>query len=294
VNVVAQHRSRKLTSVADGLAAGLLGALIVATVHFIHDLAFSTPLRTPTVLDALVFQGVDATRGVEPSFASIVRFSAVHLGSWAVAGITASLAVAYLERHIGAWYAVFGGISVVFVLLLYLGGLISIPGDGVMHLWLGTIFGATGMTTLIIVRHPALLSERTGASQGEHVGLEAALAMERRCRTIHESLIRQPPFGEALAGLSSARERRIHELAELCQRYAIEVPESDPRFESEDPSSLQEGLNVALEAEHEAVDLYDRKLVSAVEPAIRDVFLRNRWESHDEHLRILEDCMVET
>jgi hypothetical protein len=116
--------------------------------------------------------------------------------------------------------------------------------------------------------------------------------MERRCRVIQESLIRRYAIGDGLAELSSAREHRIRELAELCQRYAIAVPESEPRIEDERLSSLEDGLSAALDAEHEAVHLYDRKLVSAIEPTIRDVFLRNRWESHDEHLRILESCMA--
>jgi hypothetical protein len=93
-----------------------------------------------------------------------------------------------------------------------------------------------------------------------------------------------------MGAVAAARERRIDALGEICQRYALALEEG----ESVQPGPGSSGgtCRAALEAERDLIDLYDRLLISVVEPRIRETFLRHRWESHDEHLQIFDNCLA--
>jgi hypothetical protein len=202
--------------------------------------------------------------------------------------------VTFVERRPSAWLRVFGGIAVVYISVLYLFGGFSVPGDGALHLWLGILLAAATLATVLAVRHPDLRAriESQGISEGEREAVEAALAAEGRCLALQRLLVERAAGDESLAEVASGRERRIEALVEICERYALTVPEGEPVLEGEEPRSLGETCRAALAAEHDAIDLYDRLLVAVVEPRIRETFLRHRWESHDEHLQVYDDCLA--
>ena len=106
---------RSLAVVHDGLLAGLIGGLVAILVVGVYDAIISgEPLRTPSVLNALLFQGAEAARSVEPELTLAVAYNAVHLLLWLVAGIAAAWLVTLVEHHPAVWYLVFVGVSFAF------------------------------------------------------------------------------------------------------------------------------------------------------------------------------------
>jgi len=285
--------SRRWQTLAEGLLAGFAGALMFSFIHLVYDVASGTPLRTPALLDAVLFEGGVSARSARPELAALLRFSLLHVGVWGLTGVVSSLAVGFVDRRVSAWYAVFGGIVVVFVYYLHFAGIFSIPGDAALQLWFGTVLGAATLATVLVVRHPELLGrfEHEGISEGDLAAVESALVAERRCLALQRLLLDRYAVEEPMAGLVSARERRMDALVEICERYALPVAEGEPALASGEPGSLEEACRAGLTAERDTIELYDRLLVAVVEPRIRDTFLRHRWESHDDHLQIFNDCL---
>jgi hypothetical protein len=286
--------SRRWRTFAEGLLAGFSGALVFSLIHLVYDIASGTPLRTPALLDAALFEGGAAARGAQPELATLLRFSLLHVGGWGVAGIVSSVAVCFVERRPSAWLVVFGGIVAVFISYLYLAGVFSIPGEAALHLWLGTVLGAATLATVLALRHPDLRGriEREGISGGEREAVESALAVEGRCLALQRLLLERYAVDGPMAEIASARERRMNALVGICERYALPVPSGELALGNEEPGSLEAACRAALAAEQDAIDLYDRLLVAVVEPRIRETFLRHRWESHDEHLQVYESCVA--
>jgi hypothetical protein len=285
------RRARRRHVVAEGLIAGVAGAFTVAFVLFVYDLTSGTPLRTPALLDAVLILGTRDVGSVQPEPAALLRITALHVGGWAITGMVASLAVRLVELKPRGASAVFVGIAVVFTSYLYLAGLFSIPGERAVHLWLGTMFGAATLATVLAVRHPDLRVRIEGISEGERKALGAALAVEEHCLALQHLLVERFAANGRLAELEDNRQRRMDALSQICERFGLPVPETEPVLEGSGPLTLDEGVRSALAAEHDAIGLYDRLLVATIEPTIRETFLRHRWESHDEHLQIYEDCL---
>jgi len=65
-------RVRATPVLQDGLFAGLAGAFTVAVVFFAYDWWMGEPLRTPSVLYSLVFEGSEAARDAHPEITHAV------------------------------------------------------------------------------------------------------------------------------------------------------------------------------------------------------------------------------
>jgi len=140
----------------DGLFAGLIGAFAVVVVFFVYDWLTGAPLRTPSVLQALIFEGPAAARTVEPEITRAVSYNLVHFLSWIAAGLVASFSVSLADARPKIWYLVFVAMSFVFVSLLYVAGSFEVPGLGRHHLWIGGLLGAASMLAYLWHRHPGL------------------------------------------------------------------------------------------------------------------------------------------
>jgi hypothetical protein len=77
---------RRAGVIGEGIVVGLVGAAVVALWFLVYDLAHGTPLRTPTLLGAALFEG--ATLSPEAARASLVlSYSVVHLVAFVVFGL---------------------------------------------------------------------------------------------------------------------------------------------------------------------------------------------------------------
>lgn len=137
----------------DGFVAGLLGAVAVVVVFLVYDALTGDALRTPSVLAALVFEGPEAARSVEPELQRAVQWNAIHFPGWIAAGIVIAFLVAYAEAHPTVWYLIFVAVAFAFGSALYVAGAFGVPGLGRHHLWVGALVGALAMGLHLGRRH---------------------------------------------------------------------------------------------------------------------------------------------
>ncbi|MCI0546780.1 MAG: hypothetical protein L0027_05800 [Candidatus Rokubacteria bacterium] len=93
---------RRPSILLEGLIAGLAGAAAVALWFLVYDLAQGTPLRTPALLGAALFEGLRSPDGLVATDRLVLKYTAVHvlafvLFGWAAAGL---LALADRDRRV--------------------------------------------------------------------------------------------------------------------------------------------------------------------------------------------------
>ncbi len=98
------HRSRgagRLGVYMHGVATGIVGALTLAFWFFWLDVARGQPLYTPTVLGNALFRGGSGLGNLEALPGSVpmtISFTLVHLVSFVIMGVAASLLIDMLDR----------------------------------------------------------------------------------------------------------------------------------------------------------------------------------------------------
>ena len=83
----------------EGIVAGLIGAAVVALWFFVYDIARGEPFRTPTLLGAFVFFGVQTPTGLDPSIALILGYTVLHGLAFIAFGVIAASLMAMSERE---------------------------------------------------------------------------------------------------------------------------------------------------------------------------------------------------
>ncbi|MDP2481097.1 MAG: hypothetical protein Q8W51_12115 [Candidatus Palauibacterales bacterium] len=145
----------------DGLIAGALGAVTVALWFLILDLAKNQPLHTPSLLgDALLHGASSATNGVEVEPSLVAVYSGIHLGLFALFGLTAAWVIAkFKQTPILGYLLVF--FFVFFEFAFYVFVLVwahPIAGDlAVWAILVGNFLAVLAMGSYFTVRNPGLL-----------------------------------------------------------------------------------------------------------------------------------------
>lgn len=83
----------------EGVVAGLIGAAIVAAWFFVFDIVQGRAFYTPTLLGAIVFQGVHDPVGLEPSAGLVVGYTVIHGLAFMAFGVIAATIIAVSERE---------------------------------------------------------------------------------------------------------------------------------------------------------------------------------------------------
>lgn len=123
--------------------------------------------------------------------------------------------------------------------------------------------------------------------------LVAALADERRAHATYEAVVAK--FGEARPFSNIVGAERRHEsfLMPLFEKYKVPIPANE--FVKEKvlvPGTLSEACRQAVEGEKANIAMYERFLVFAQEPDIRQTFSYLRDASNNNHLPAFERCSV--
>ncbi len=268
----------------DGLVAGLLGALVVAVSHGVADLVSGDPLRTPTILGALLFGGLEDAQNATADLGLALRFTGTHVLVWAVLGSAGSVLISIVDSRPRLASIVFGGFAFVFISVSYLSGAFSVPGLGPMHLWIGTLLGSAAAAGYLSWRHPQLRShiERVHLTKTTRSEIERALALEASGLAAFESSATAFP-DSALPGVLQEKRSRVDALSKLVSELGLQAPASPaPAFEA---ASAGEAVRCAIEHERELVDLYDSFLAVVPEMHIREIFLRLRYDAEDGTIR---------
>ena len=105
--VQVQSRDQQaVATYAEGIRAGLAGAVTIAVWFAVLDLLHGRPLHTPTVLGTALFRGgagLDDPATLAPSFEMVVTFTWIHMLLFVLFGMAAAhlLARAESDSHLG-------------------------------------------------------------------------------------------------------------------------------------------------------------------------------------------------
>jgi hypothetical protein len=110
-------------AIREGIVVGLIGAGMVMLWFLIVDLLAGTPLNTPALLGAALFDGVGDVKTIEPTARLVVGYTAVHLGGFVAFGLAVAglFALARREKRVLALIFLLGVcLAVVFLVLCYI------------------------------------------------------------------------------------------------------------------------------------------------------------------------------
>ena len=170
-------------SVREGIAAGLLGAGVVAVFYLLFDVIIrKQALWTPTVLgEVLVLQRpIAGEQGVD--LTAVALYSVVHIVAFVVFGIVLTLLAARSERSALARY---GTIQLLIAFEVFFYGMLAVglfKTNGAFPLWtilLANSLAALAMCVWLWKRHPAVSAgwrEPLGAARQEDVVTSARRA----------------------------------------------------------------------------------------------------------------------
>lgn len=147
---------------AEGLLAGVVGAVTVAIWFLIVDLVNGRPFYTPTVLGAALFRGgagLESPESLAPSFEVALTFTWVHVLVFLVIGVAAARLLTLVERNPSV------GFGVVILFVFFECGFLlasTMVAEPVLHAlaWpavlVGNLLAAAAMAATFWWRHPGL------------------------------------------------------------------------------------------------------------------------------------------
>jgi hypothetical protein len=150
------------STVREGLAAGLLGAILVAIWYLVVDTALGRPLHTLNALGGVFFQG-DANPGVrdiEPGL--VIGFVVLHFIAFALVGMALTHVVHLASRHLALRMGLWIGLVVAAGLLAGLSYMLAAATAGRVPPWtvvLGALLGVVSMAWYLWRRHPRIGSD---------------------------------------------------------------------------------------------------------------------------------------
>jgi hypothetical protein len=151
--------------VREGVLAGLVGAAVVAVWFLLVDLVQGTPLQTPAVLWAGLFQRVPNPAAVAPSVGAVLAYTAFHVVAFALFGVVAALLLAAAEGEPAMLLALLIFFAAFEVFFLALITFLARPILGVLAWWeilVGNFVAAAAMLGFFYTRHRELAQSVLG------------------------------------------------------------------------------------------------------------------------------------
>lgn len=148
--------------IRQGIVAGIIGALVVATWFLIVDSIAGQPLFTPAALGSAIFNGAFGAPGVEFSAKTIVGYTMIHFAAFLLAGVLVSGLVTQAEQ---APYLVFGMVLLLVVFETFFIVMVVMLGTWLMEAlaWWSVLAGnalaALSMGAYMLKVHPQLRAE---------------------------------------------------------------------------------------------------------------------------------------
>lgn len=150
---------QSITILRSGVLGGFVAGLCVLAVFAVYDFLTTEIMRTPSVLHAHFFDGMDAAMTVETDGIRATVYTLVHFAVWIGAGVCAAYAAALRPVFPALWYALVIGPAMILCVFLWAVGVWGVPGLGVHHFWVGALLGGAAMAAMISWRTPALIDD---------------------------------------------------------------------------------------------------------------------------------------
>jgi len=171
--------------VREGVIAGIIGAAIVAVWFLIYDAARGRPFRTPALLGAATFQGVQNPADVPTTAHLVVQYTVLHGVVFAMIGVLIAYLVVSAQRQPSRLLLMFITLMCFEVFFLAVVTWLAHPVLGELAWWailLGNALAAVGMLIYFFVGHHALGKALLGpwtrlAREGLIAGLAGAVAV---------------------------------------------------------------------------------------------------------------------
>src|SRR5262245_10698270 len=164
----------------EGIVAGFIGAAIIAVWFLIYDAARGRPLRTPALLGAAAFQGVQNPADVPTSANLVVQYTVLHGVVFAMIGVLIAYLIASGQRQPSRVLLLFILMMCFEVFFLAVVTWLAHPVLSELAWWailLGNALAAAGMLVYFFVGHRALGKALLGPwSRVAREGLIAGLA----------------------------------------------------------------------------------------------------------------------
>jgi hypothetical protein len=153
---------REHSVVREGLAVGLLGAVLVAMWYFVVDAMAGRPLHTPNVLGRVFFRGEVGPGAPAIASGAVAGFTIMHLVAFALLGMGLTHLVHLASRtpalRMGLWI----GLVVAFCFSTGLVYMLSVAAGERFPLWTvigGSLVAVMAMGWMLIRRHPRIATE---------------------------------------------------------------------------------------------------------------------------------------
>jgi hypothetical protein len=161
---MARSQRRTTGVIGEGIVAGLVGAAVVALWYLAHDFAHGMPLRTPTLLGGILFEGLmSVPETPQPSL--VLAYSAVHLAAFALFGIGLAGLFALADREPIVLFGVFMllcCLQVAFVVLLRVLAEWALEPIPWWTILVANLLATAGMLAVLLPRHRAAWRPWTG------------------------------------------------------------------------------------------------------------------------------------
>ncbi|HET7876750.1 MAG TPA: hypothetical protein VFN71_14600 [Methylomirabilota bacterium] len=169
----------------EGIIAGLIGAAIVAVWFLIYDAARGRAFRTPSLLGAATFQGVQDPSAVPVSAGLVVQYTVLHGVVFAMIGVLIAYLIVSAQRRPSQLLTLFIAIMCFEVFFLAVVVWLAHPVLNELAWWtilVGNALAAFGMLVYFFVGHRALGRALMGpwtrvAREGLVAGLLGAVAV---------------------------------------------------------------------------------------------------------------------
>jgi hypothetical protein len=169
----------------EGLIAGFIGAAIVAVWFLIYDAARGRPLRTPALLGAAAFQGVQNPADVPTAMHLVAQYTVLHGVVFAMIGVLIAYLIASAQRQPSRLLLLFIALLCFEVFFLAVVTWLAHPVLNELTWWailLGNALAAFGMLVYFFVGHRALGKALLGpwtrvAREGLVAGLAGAVVV---------------------------------------------------------------------------------------------------------------------
>lgn len=93
--------------VREGIAAGAIGAGVVALWFLLRDAARGTPFYTPALLGAALFDGLRDASAAQITWRLVLGYSLIHCVAFALFGVAAAALLAAADRQPALWAGLF-------------------------------------------------------------------------------------------------------------------------------------------------------------------------------------------
>ena len=159
------------STVREGAATGVIGAVIVAGWYFIVDTVAGQPLHTPNVLGKIFLRGnLTPVSGIAPQ--AVIGFTVLHFILYVLIGmglvVLVHLAVRDISLRMGVWI----GLVIAFGLFAGEVYMLATASGERFSPWLvisGSVLGVLGMAGYLWRRHPRLRRSFKEAPLGSEV-----------------------------------------------------------------------------------------------------------------------------